>query len=77
MIDSGDKERFEECKDELDRLLTDSELKDCAFLVMANKQDLPNVMSVEEIRDKLQLHKVKDRTCCKHIALGAYSFTAK
>ena len=40
-IDSSDRERFEECKEELDMLLSDDELNDCPFLVMANKQDLP------------------------------------
>ena len=70
MIDSSDKERLDECKCELSWLLTDDNLKDCVFLIMANKQDLPNALSVDEIRDQLQLHKVKDRTCCMyHISM--------
>ena len=58
VVDSNDRDRMEECKDELQRFLSEDELKDVCLLVMANKQDLPNAMSVEEITDKLGLNKL-------------------
>ena len=67
VIDSNDRERFDDCRDELRRFLAEDELKDTAVLVMANKQDLPNAMTVDEIRDKLQLNQLKDRACCKFL----------
>ena len=65
VIDSNDRERIDDCRDELRRFLAEDELKDCVVLIMANKQDLPNAMSVDAIRDKLQLDELKNKTCCK------------
>ena len=56
MIDSNDRERTEEAADELQRMLREDELRDAVFLIFANKQDLPNAMSVAEVADKLGLH---------------------
>ena len=61
VVDSNDRERISESKDEFWRLLGEDELKSALFLIMANKQDLPNAMSVEEVTDKLDLHKIRDR----------------
>jgi signal recognition particle receptor subunit beta len=61
MIDSNDRERIAECKDEIWRMLAEEELKSALLLVMANKQDLPNAMSVEEITEKLELSKFSNR----------------
>lgn len=66
VIDSNDRERLPECKDELWRFIQEDELKDCVLLVMANKQDLPNAMTTEEITDKLQLNCISDRKWCKY-----------
>lgn len=41
VVDSQDKERIDEAKQELHRILADREMKDCLLLVFANKQDLP------------------------------------
>src|SRR4051794_17176661 len=41
VIDSQDRERIDEAKQELHRILSDREMKDCLLLVFANKQDLP------------------------------------
>ncbi len=41
VVDSQDRERIEEAKQELHRILADREMKDCLLLVFANKQDLP------------------------------------
>ena len=65
VVDSNDRERIGEVRDELWRFLAEDELQDCVVLIMANKQDLPNAMSVEQITDKLELNKIKDKTWCK------------
>jgi ADP-ribosylation factor 6 len=41
VIDSCDRERIDEARQELHRILSDREMKDCLLLVFANKQDLP------------------------------------
>ena len=39
----------------------EDELKDSVILVFANKQDLPNALSVSEMTEKLNLHNLKGR----------------
>jgi ADP-ribosylation factor protein 6 len=41
VIDSGDRERIDEARQELERILADREMRDCLLMVFANKQDLP------------------------------------
>jgi GTPase SAR1 family protein len=41
VVDSSDRERIDEARQELHRILSDREMKDCLLLVFANKQDLP------------------------------------
>jgi GTPase SAR1 family protein len=41
VVDSQDRERIDEAKQELHRILSDREMKDCLLLIFANKQDLP------------------------------------
>jgi len=61
VVDSNDRERITEAHDELNKMLNEDELRDAAVLVFANKQDLPNAMSVAEITDKLGLHTLRSR----------------
>ena len=61
VVDSNDTERIEEAKEELDHLLAAEELKNCSVLVMANKQDLKDSLSPNEIADKLGLTGIKGR----------------
>ncbi|KAJ1686061.1 hypothetical protein LUZ63_017451 [Rhynchospora breviuscula] len=61
VIDSNDKERIIEARDELHRMLNEDELRDAVLLVIANKQDLPNAMTAAEITDKLGLHSLRQR----------------
>jgi len=61
VVDSNDKERITEAAEELNKMLNEDELRDAALLVFANKQDLPNAMSVAEITDKLALHSLRTR----------------
>merc|ERR1712137_105166 len=68
VVDSSDKERIDginnqehSAKEELERMLQEDELKNSILLVFANKQDLPNVMSVSEITKRLGLNKLENR----------------
>jgi len=67
LIDSCDKERLELAKEELYNLMNQEELRDALILVYANKQDI-GVMSVSEIMNYLELHKIqrpwKIQGCC-------------
>merc|ERR1711885_91495 len=41
VVDSNDRDRIHETKDELNRMLAEDELREAVVLVFANKQDLP------------------------------------
>ncbi|KAH8980226.1 ADP-ribosylation factor family-domain-containing protein [Lactarius akahatsu] len=66
VVDSQDRERIDEAKQELHRILTDREMKECLLLVFANKQDLPGAMSPAEVTEKLGLHRMRDRSWYVH-----------
>uniref|UniRef100_A0A9L0T161 ARF GTPase 1 n=1 Tax=Equus caballus TaxID=9796 RepID=A0A9L0T161_HORSE len=61
VVDSNDRERVNEAREELMRMLAEDELRDAVLLVFANKQDLPNAMNAAEITDKLGLHSLRHR----------------
>ena len=61
VVDSSDKERLEEARDELDRILLDDRLRNTSLLVFSNKVDKPQSVSTSEVTDKLCLHKHKGR----------------
>lgn len=54
-VDSSDRERMSEARDDLERFLKEDLLRDAPLLVMANKQDLRNVMTVDDITLSLSL----------------------
>uniref|UniRef100_A0A8B9JKI1 ADP-ribosylation factor 5 n=1 Tax=Astyanax mexicanus TaxID=7994 RepID=A0A8B9JKI1_ASTMX len=62
VVDSNDPERIDEASEVLKLMLQDDELRDAVLLVLANKQDLPNSMPVQEITEKLGLHTLKGTT---------------
>jgi ADP-ribosylation factor protein 1 len=61
VVDSNDRERVSEARDELNRMCDEDELRDAVLLVFANKQDLPQAMSIAELTDKLGLHAIRNR----------------
>ncbi|KAK6931044.1 Phosphatidylinositol 3-/4-kinase, catalytic domain [Dillenia turbinata] len=61
VVDSNDRDRIVEARDELHRMLNEDELRDAVLLVFANKQDLPNAMNAAEITDKLGLNSLRQR----------------
>ena len=62
MIDSADQKRFEETGVELYELMQCDKLVRVPLLVFANKQDLMNSASPQDIADGLNLNGIKDRT---------------
>lgn len=61
VVDSNDRERVQEAKEELMRMLAEDELRDCVVLVFANKQDLPHAMTTSEVTEKLNLSSLCNR----------------
>ncbi|KAH3743099.1 ADP-ribosylation factor 1 [Pelomyxa schiedti] len=61
VVDSNDRERISEAHDELQKMLSEDELREAIVLVFANKQDLPNAMTVSELTDKLGMHTLRNR----------------
>ncbi|KAG9509010.1 ADP-ribosylation factor 6, partial [Fragariocoptes setiger] len=55
VVDSSDRERIEEARQELYRIVNDREMRDVSILIFANKQDLPSAMMPQEIQQKLGL----------------------
>ena len=61
VVDSNDRERASEARDELHSMLRDDELRDAVLLVFANKQDLPEAMPTAELTNQLGLHEIRNR----------------
>ena len=59
VVDSNDRDRFPEAKDELHKMMSDESLRNCIVLVFANKQDLPEAMEAAELTNVLELHSLK------------------
>ncbi|KAH6714733.1 ADP-ribosylation factor family-domain-containing protein, partial [Leptodontidium sp. MPI-SDFR-AT-0119] len=60
-VDSNDRDRVVDAREELQCILNEDELRDALLLVLANKQDLPDAMNVDEIMDKLGLQSLRQR----------------
>lgn len=60
IVDSSDAARIGEARKELFRVLEDESTSNCCILVLANKQDLPNCMSLNEVMENLQLSEIKN-----------------
>lgn len=68
VVDSTDRARIDDAQgyknsahDELRLMLAQDELRDASVLVLANKQDLPGAMSVQEVTSRLNLNKLRNR----------------
>lgn len=77
VVDSNDRDRISEARDELQRMLSEDELADALLLVFANKQDLPNAMKTSEMTEKLGLQGLRNRkwyiqACCATTGDGLY-----
>ncbi|KAF9224421.1 GTP-binding protein [Gyrodon lividus] len=59
VVDSGDRMRVQDCKEELQNLLLEDRLSGASLLVFANKQDIQGSMTDKEIHDRLDLPGIK------------------
>ena len=64
-------------KDELHRALNEIKLKGIPFLIFANKNDLPNAMSINELAlalniDAVRFHEIYIQPCCATTGDGLY-----
>merc|ERR1712032_656424 len=61
VVDSNDRDRMGDEKEELNKMLNEDEMRDAVLLVFANKQDLPNAMAAAEVTEKVGLHGLRNR----------------
>jgi ADP-ribosylation factor protein 1 len=61
VVDSNDRDRVSEAREELHRMLNEDELTDAGVLVLANKQDLDGAMTAAEITEKFGLNSLRQR----------------
>jgi ADP-ribosylation factor protein 1 len=61
VVDSNDRERISEAREELNRMLNEDELRDAVLLVFCNKQDLPNALNARDVTEKLGLTQMRNR----------------
>ncbi|KZV79652.1 ARF/SAR superfamily [Exidia glandulosa HHB12029] len=59
VVDSSDRLRLDDCKQELHSLLQEDRLAGASLLVFVNKQDIPGSLTQDEIRDALDLRAIK------------------
>lgn len=61
VVDSSDRSRVDQAKKELHHILPNEELQNAVILILANKQDLPDAMTTQELTQELSLNDIKDR----------------
>eukprot|EP00438_Fugacium_kawagutii_P017662 Skav201279 [mRNA] locus=scaffold2058:156040:156755:+ [translate_table: standard] len=61
VVDSSDRDRIQDAKEELDKMLQEQQMENAVLLVLANKQDLPNAMTAAEVMEKLELQNLRHR----------------
>merc|ERR1711935_902101 len=61
VVDSNDRDRIQDAREEIAKILSEDEMRDAVVLVFANKQDLPNSMPAAEITEKLSLSNMRRR----------------
>lgn len=77
VVDSNDRDRFDEARDELRKMMAEEELRGAHLLVFANKQDLPNAAPTAEIVKALGLPDLRQRewyimSCCATNGAGLF-----
>ncbi|KAF1589487.1 UNVERIFIED_CONTAM: ADP-ribosylation factor 6, partial [Eudyptes robustus] len=61
VVDAADRDRIDEARTELHRIINDREMKEAVILVYGNKQDIQDAMKPQELQDKLGLTRLRDR----------------
>lgn len=71
VLDSADADKFDAAKTELHNLLQKPQLTNIPLLVLGNKNDLPNALTVEQVIDRMDLKSVRNRE------VSCYSISSK
>lgn len=61
VVDSNDRERILESREELFAILENNEMRGVPVVIIANKQDQPNALGTSDVADLLCLHKLTSR----------------
>ena len=61
VVDSSDRQRFAEAKEELDGMLADDRLRSASLLVFSNKTDMLGSATTAEVTEKLGLYARRER----------------
>ncbi len=61
VVDSTDRQRLPHAKSMLDGILKSGMVPNSVLMVLANKQNLPDAMSTNEVSEHLGLHNMRDR----------------
>ncbi|KAF6262286.1 small Arf-related GTPase [Scenedesmus sp. NREL 46B-D3] len=69
VVDSSDLARLEDCRKELHALLQEERLFGATLLILANKQDIPAALSLQEIEQHAKRH-VRTAACSAHTGEG-------
>merc|ERR1719410_2045017 len=77
VVDSNDRDRTEDAREELMKMLNEDEMRDAVLLIFANKQDLPGAMTAAELGEKmglrtLQSHQWYIQSTCATTGDGLY-----
>lgn len=60
VVDSNDRDRTGEACEQLHEMANEELLKNLPILIFANKQDLPNALTTNELKEKLELSKLDE-----------------
>lgn len=71
VIDSSAPHRLELCRDELYSVLSEQRLLSASLLILANKQDVPGAVGVEEIKILLGWDQIQERCRCRVLPCSA------
>eukprot|EP01083_Nonionella_stella_P020662 57322_1 len=64
VVDAADHKLLNTAKEELHLLLNEKELENATIVVIANKQDLPNALSKEDVAQTFELDKIGRANQC-------------
>jgi small GTP-binding protein len=71
VIDSNDRYLVDDSCTELHRMANEEDLKTKPILIFANKQDLPNALPLDVIKERLQLSKLDEMNTQWHVQVSS------
>ena len=80
VVDCADRDRIDEARQELHRIINDREMRDAIILIFANKQDLPEGKSPVRFMFGMQSLELKSLSCpgggdsCPHSCVMSLSY---